>query len=219
MSYGVYSLETLKVLWTDLTGVAETTYERLLLQLPDARRDYATHYKLAEDRQRSIAAGALLQLAMDRAGVSDRKLVTGPQGKPLLDGAADFHFSLSHSGSIVLCAYGSSPMGADVEEPGRPLPKIVQRKCPPGEWQWLQAQPDLNAAFFRLWVLKEAYVKALGTGLTLGLDQYEIQFSDTVRVSRNGCVEPWIFHEASLNSYPAVVCCKASTCDWEQVRF
>lgn len=209
----------LKVLWADLTGLTEAYYAQLLGQLPIARRERAIQYKQIDDRHRSIAAGVLLQLAMDQAGIANevRRITLGPQGKPMLH-AADFHFSISHSGSIVLCAYGSSPMGADVEEPGRAHPRIVERKCPPGEWQWLQAQPDPDAAFFRLWVLKEAYVKAIGTGLTLGLNRYEISFGAQVQVLRDGSIEPWQFHETMLNGYPAAVCGTSPNCDWEEIR-
>lgn len=215
-------LETLKILWTDLRGASDEHLTQLLQRLPAQRQARAEGYKLVEDRRRSIAAGALLQLAMDRAGipVTARKTTKTEHGKPVLcgDWADRFHFSLSHSGDIVLCAFGVTPVGADVEQPGRALPKIVERKCPPGEWHWLQAQPDPAAAFFRLWVLKEAYVKAIGTGLTLGLDRYEIRFDEPIRVLRDGVIEPWQFYEHMLHGYPAAVCAaEALDCIWEEI--
>ncbi len=213
-------METLNAVWIDLNTIAETQYPHLAQILPAARRAHACRYRQDADRQRSLAAGALLQYALDQAGVprSNRTLAFIGNGKPILAPDTGFHFSLSHSGPVALCAYGPAPLGADVEKPDRPALRVVQRKCPPGEWAWLQAQPDPEAAFFRLWVLKEAYVKALGTGLALGLDRYEICFGTQVTVLRSGRVEPWTFHEAVLAGCPAALCSAAAfPCCWHQV--
>lgn len=210
-------METLKVLWLDLNGLSETQYSQFAQQLPADRLARAAHYRHPADRHRSLAAGILLQHAMNLAHIpaQERILSIGSHGKPELSGRTDFQFSLSHSGPIALCAFGSVPLGADVEVPERPALQIVERKCPPGEWAWLQTQPDPQAAFFRLWVLKEAYVKALGTGLTLGLKQYELHFDETVSVWQNQQRQPWYFYETRLGGCPAALCAAAALpCQW-----
>ena len=205
------------VLWTDLRGADAALAGRLARALP-ARRERAAQLRQPADRLRSLAAGALLQQAMDRAGLPDeaRELTVSPLGQPLLARTdTPFHFCLSHSGDIALCAYSCAPLGADVEEPRHPALQIAARKFASGESRWVFAQPDPEAAFFRLWVLKESYVKALGVGLSLPLRDYEMRFGAAVQVFREGRAEPWAFHEARPGGYPAAVCAAPdSRCRW-----
>ena len=215
---GVEILTEVTVLWTDLRGADAALAGRLAARALPARRERAAQLRQPADRLRSLAAGALLQQAMNRAGLPGeaRALTVSPLGQPLLARTdTPFHFSLSHSGDIALCAYSCAPLGADVEEPRHPALQIAARKFASGESRWVFAQPDPEAAFFRLWVLKESYVKALGVGLSLPLRDYEMRFGAAVQVFREGRAEPWAFHEARPGGYPAAVCAASdSRCRW-----
>ncbi len=75
-------------------------------------------------------------------------------GKPFFPDHPDLCFSLSHSGSLVLCAIGSLPCGADVQEP-RILSERVLRRCfDPRELS--ETDP------ITLWCLKESFIKMNG---------------------------------------------------------
>lgn len=123
-------------------------------------------------RRRFVAArGGLRELLADHLGVGARALaiVEGPHGKPELRGGP--FFSLSHSGDLALCAVSATRVvGVDVEEL-RPVPgaeEIAHRWFTPGEWSEFRSAPggELERAFFRVWTRKEAYLKALGIGLS-----------------------------------------------------
>lgn len=93
---------------------------------------------------------------------------SGPAGKPALQPPAPCHFNLSHSGDAIAVAVAGQPVGLDIES-HRVLSDglaIAQRVFHPRERLWLQAQPDFTAAFYRLWTLKEALLKATGEGFT-----------------------------------------------------
>ena len=100
------------------------------------------------------------------------KLAYGSSGKPRLcgsDASAGLHFSLSHSGQHALYAFSGSLVGVDLERlrSVRDEAKLAARFFAPEEARWLQclAVSERRAAFLSLWTLREAYVKALGTGL------------------------------------------------------
>lgn len=92
-------------------------------------------------------------------------------GKPFFQGFPGRYFNLSHSGAWVVCALSDHPVGVDLQA-HRQVPVRVARHFTPGEQGWLETQPD--AAFFDLWVKKEAYLKAVGTGLTRRLDSFSV---------------------------------------------
>ncbi|QHA09386.1 4'-phosphopantetheinyl transferase superfamily protein [Streptomyces broussonetiae] len=108
-----------------------------------------------------VRAGALPLMREPCAGCG------GPHGRPALRGSA-VHFSLSHSGDLVLVALAPAPVGIDVE--GLATAQAVlgaQSALHPAEAQELARLPahERSASFTRAWVRKEAYLKGLGTGL------------------------------------------------------
>lgn len=110
------------------------------------------------------------------------RFASGPHGKPALaDG--DASFNLSHSASWAVITIGSpawgDELGIDVEEvnPARRLDRLARRFFAAEEYElYQQAQPDERVVlFYRLWTLKEAYVKALGTGLTYSSRRFALE--------------------------------------------
>ena len=70
------------------------------------------------------------------------------------------------------------PVGVDVErvKPGRAVERIARRRFAPAEAAALARRDDRDraAAFHRCWTGKEAYVKGLGAGLSLGLATFSV---------------------------------------------
>jgi len=110
----------------------------------------------------------------------------GPHGKPSLPPAIDsaIQFNLTHSHDLALVAIAlQHPVGIDLEQI-RVMPdvkQLAQRFFTAREHQVLCAlpHPDQQAVFFRYWTCKEAYLKAIGSGLTHELNQIEIDLSGT----------------------------------------
>ncbi|MFJ3669672.1 4'-phosphopantetheinyl transferase family protein [Streptomyces sp. NPDC090106] len=91
----------------------------------------------------------------------------GPHGRPVLR-TPGVHFSLSHSGGLVLVALAPAPVGVDVEELATVKVMLsAQAALHPAEADELARLPAYGrpAAFTRAWVRKEGYLKGLGTGL------------------------------------------------------
>jgi 4'-phosphopantetheinyl transferase len=104
-------------------------------------------------------------------------------GKPVLaDPAANphLHFNLSHSQGVVVCAVAQGrQVGIDVENGRREVEylDLAERYFAAAEVAHLRRlhPADLQAAFFAIWTLKEAFVKAIGQGLTFPLDSFAFE--------------------------------------------
>jgi len=101
-------------------------------------------------------------------------------GKPFLvdAGPEDLQFNLSHSGSVVTVALAlKRRVGVDVERI-RPLPDLdavaEDHFAPPERALLAEAsEPDRLRAFFTGWTRKEAYIKAIGMGLSVPLNTFD----------------------------------------------
>ncbi len=99
----------------------------------------------------------------------------GPQGKPALaDGPA---FNLSHADDLAcLAVHDDLALGTDIEAFRVVEDGIADRFFSPSEIAALNAMPkaDHEAGFFRCWTRKEAVIKALGGGLSIPLDAFDV---------------------------------------------
>lgn len=87
------------------------------------------------------------------------------KGKPWFPARPDLHFSLSHSGSLSLCALGEGEVGCDVElvrPRKKSLPAYVLSE---GQLGWFEGRGSRWEDFYALWTLKEARGKCTGEGL------------------------------------------------------
>ena len=139
--------------------------------LPEWRRRKCDAFRFAADRRRSVAAWLLLRQMLAERGLDADSLPVGENefGKPAFDPELGVHFSLSHAGERVMAAVSDRPVGCDVERIA-PFDEAVARECLTDEElaRIERASPgsDRDRAFIRLWVRKEAYVKALGRGFS-----------------------------------------------------
>jgi 4'-phosphopantetheinyl transferase len=110
--------------------------------------------------------------------------VYGSHGKPSLTEPAGgaLSFNVSHSGELALLAFSRrGEIGVDIEEI-RPIPDgedIAARFFSAAEVARFRgiAPQAREAAFFRCWTRKEAYVKAVGEGLARPLDAFDVTFA------------------------------------------
>jgi 4'-phosphopantetheinyl transferase len=106
-------------------------------------------------------------------------------GKPVLHTPiADprLHFNLSHSHGAIACAVAlGRQVGVDVEYAARQVEflELAERYFAPAEIAHLRGLTGdaRQAAFFAIWTLKEAFVKAIGHGLTYPLDSFAFELT------------------------------------------
>lgn len=148
-------------------------------------RERAEKFRYAEHRQHYIVARASLRrLLAERLHLAPQavEFVETEYGKPRLSpvhGSADVEFNLSHSGTLALFAFTSGrAVGVDVELI-REVPDaddLAERFFSPTETASLKALPldRRSLAFLACWTRKEAFIKALGLGLSCPLDAFDV---------------------------------------------
>ena len=132
------------------------------------------YYRAAHALQRWVLATHLDQRPEALA------FTTIANGKPVLVGIPNLHFNLSRGGSVGLVAVAGLPIGTDVETK-RDVPELVaiaRRYFAPAELEFLTKAFDQATTFLRLWVAKEAVLKALGVGLGHGLSNFAIALNE-----------------------------------------
>ena len=106
--------------------------------------------------------------------------------------------------AVSVCA-----VGADIEPAAADPPADTRLILTPAERHWLAGQRE-PAAFYRLWTGKESVVKAIGTGLQLPLNAFEVlPVSDGVH---RICGAEWLLRWTELDGH--VICTAADPADW-----
>lgn len=171
------------VYWTAVPGQGDVS--KIIPRLDQDERARAERFHFREDRHAFVTAHGLLRHALDQIA-GDRLAKEGtwrfrdlPGGKPVIVGARGGapHCSLSHTRPMVAAAVSwAGPLGVDIET----MTRAVRRENVAG----LAFSPEEQAllgglgeeawteAFFTLWTLKEAAVKATGQGLSADLQGF-----------------------------------------------
>src|SRR4051794_817499 len=163
---------------------------RLADSLPRQELVHAERLHTTKDRQRAIVAraalGRILAAELDRPATSLR-FVAGSHGKPRLADASGVQFNLSHSHDLCLIAVGRDvPIGIDVELacPIADFDGVAGEFMTARERARMANAADPLAAFYRAWTRKEAYVKAIGAGLSVPPQEIELADSQKPEFSK-----------------------------------
>lgn len=169
---------------TDLDLGAESIGQ-LRRSLSDEERDIAAKFHFAVDRGRYIAAHGFLRAVLSRylpLAPADIAYAPDSYGKPGLRGssaASNLSFNLAHSQALAACALAvNRAVGVDIERCQfiEDLETVARHTFAPAEYAALLVLPEARRqrAFYACWTRKEAYVKAVGRGLSLSLKTFTV---------------------------------------------
>ncbi|MES1213854.1 MAG: 4'-phosphopantetheinyl transferase superfamily protein [Singulisphaera sp.] len=162
-------------------------FERCSATLSDDERARAARFHFERDRQKYIAArGALRRLLGKYLDQEPAAIVFhyGARGKPQINQTSppggSLEFNVSHRGAFALYAFvRQREVGIDIAQ----LRNVVEARTSarhhftPAEARLLdraKTEPAAQECFFRLWTRKEAVIKAVGTGLSMPLDEFDV---------------------------------------------
>ena len=121
-------------------------------------------------------------------GVESYRIEQESQGKPWLPSHPEICFNISHSNNLAVCAVGQVPLGIDIERI-RPFNDNLLRKVLSAHEQELfeekMSQDERQTLFFKLWTLKESFVKADGCGIRIPLGKISFSFGQDGQIRCN----------------------------------
>lgn len=196
----------------DRINADEDGHLEQLLSAEESER--AARFRFARDRRVYVAAHAICRGLLSYCCGGDPlgwRFSIGDHGKPEVmtaSGSPRLRVNLSHTrGFSAVALTQDHDIGIDVERLQRDAPteKLAERVLAKCERQRLQAAPvtEQVAVFLRFWTLKEAYVKAVGRGLSQPLDAFSFDLETLRIVFAEGAAEDpahWHFEQSRIGS-------------------
>ena len=215
--YIFFVLETTRIYIADVSILKDASvFESFLKKVPEYRQKKAMSFKFDKGKMQSLGVGLFLLFSCKEAGFdgADEHIAYGENGKPFLVDFPDVHFNLSHSGERVMAVISPFEVGCDVEIIKGDRGRLAERFFKPEESAWLKHFETLEAqseAFYRLWTLKECYMKVTGRGLSLMPDMFALNVDENENISlyHDGERPEYAFREIDLrDGYRYAYCIK-----------
>lgn len=182
----------------------------LIENFPADRKQKIEKCLQAKGRKQSMGAGLLLEQVLKQYGRNISEIVYGENGKPEIDG---FYFNLSHAKDYVICAVSDSPVGCDIETIKEAPLRIAERYFSEREKEQINrmhTMEEKSDLFYRMWTVKESYLKMTGEGLQVPLGVVEIILGDKIQIFRDGKLEDCMVKEYVIPGYKLSVCSMGS---------
>lgn len=168
----------------DISALCDPAEDKSKISLLPARRqNKILKYKLEDDRKRSLAAGLIMNKILIDNNISANSIYYGSNGKPYAEG---IFFNAAHSGNYAFGVSSDSEIGCDVEIIKQAHLDIAKRFFTAQEYIYISDSENKDNIFFKLWTIKESYIKFTGEGLRTPLNSFEIQISsDNISIIEN----------------------------------
>jgi len=177
----------------------------VLQQLPFTTQEKILRFKNWQDAQRSLLGNMLLLKALHLLGVTNYSLADVKYTnykKPYFDEGPSFN--ISHSGAYVVCAISKvDNLGIDIEEVKSIDLRDMQSHFSPQEWLEIMQSENSTRTFYKHWTQKEAFLKAVGLGLSYSPEK--VNFSDNSIVWQD---KNWYCQDVVLDT---AYCCHVVT--------
>jgi 4'-phosphopantetheinyl transferase len=177
----------------------------ILSGIPKWRKEKILKYLLPCDRKLSLGAWRLLEKALELNGNSAKNVTIGNNGKLKCN---NLNFNLSHSADMVLCAVGDVPIGCDIEKVVDAPFEVAEHYFKAKECQYIAdgcSDNEKCRRFFRLWTMKESYLKMTGEGMSLSPQRIEVDLN-TLTIFRDAVPQSCKLQNFSLDNYEISIC-------------
>jgi len=142
--------------------------EAALEDVSPQRREQALKFKYEQGQRLCVLAYRLLKQGLrEEYGITENPVFEyNAHGKPAIAGHPEICFNLSHCKEAAACVISDAPVGIDVESIRSYKDSLAQYTMNDEELQCIQKAANPAVAFIRLWTMKEAALKLIGTGIS-----------------------------------------------------
>ena len=142
--------------------------EAALEDISVQRREQALKFKFELGQRLCVLAYRLLKQGLrEEYGIVGNPIFEyNEHGKPSIVGHPEIHFNLSHCKEAVVCVVSDQPVGVDVESIREYRESLVRYTMNDEEIREIESAEDPASTFIRLWTMKEATLKLIGTGIS-----------------------------------------------------
>ena len=146
----------------------EFDLEAALKEISEQRREQALKFKYELGQRLCVLAYQLLKQGLrEEYGITENPIFEyNEHGKPSIVGHPEIYFNLSHCKYAAVCAINDQPVGIDVESIREYKDGLVRYTMNDEEILEIESAENPASAFIRLWTMKEATMKLIGTGIS-----------------------------------------------------
>ena len=164
--------------------------KELINCVSEERKNKIKSFKFTEDSNRALIAALISRYAVIKeTGLKNDELVfdKNDYGKPFLSNITNenTYFNLSHSGNYVVCLIDKNECGVDVEKQHERYIDIASSSFHEEDVKEINKcvnKEEKIKMFFKIWTIKEAYLKKLGVGLSKNMNSFYVRFNDNIQV-------------------------------------
>lgn len=197
----------------------EKLFSEYFLKMSDYRKAKINKMKMQKDKNLSLGVGILINEYLKAFNLKEKDMVYEEKcnGKPYFKNLPEVFFNASHSGECAVCSFSDDEIGCDIEKSDSVNLEIAKRFFAQSEYNYIlsaKAEAKKSETFFRLWTLKESYLKHSGKGLPGGLQSFEIMFDNSffngIALKENEKYQKIYFKEYKYSDFFISVCSKNS---------
>jgi len=187
----------------NLKTLDSSQVDKLYSNCPEKFKQEVSRFRLEEDRLHRLIAREIVQSHFQNLDInlSIDSWLRSANGKPFLKKGP--FFNISHSGNYVVVAFNqSAEIGIDIEHKIELDIEPLTFFLHPTEIEFIKNATNKVEAFYYVWTRKEAYLKALGTGIIEGISHTSVL--DDILINKE---TSWILKTLEIDSeYSATVC-------------
>ena len=196
---------------------SDNVFEYRLSQVSECRRKKVERLQLRKSKNLCLGAGLLINEGLSLFGLSEKDalLSFGENGKPYFSSHRNIFFNISHSGNMAACVFSDKEIGLDIEKVDVPDFKVAEKYFTENEKKYIQHHPSpvlRNQAFYKIWTLKESFVKATGKGLSVPFYDFEITVDKNISISQTFTDKKYYFKVFEIDGLIVSVCSENKAC-------
>ncbi len=216
-------------LFNNPAEIDKKTHDFYFANLSQPEQQKYHRFYFEKDRRLYLVSHAMLRLVLANylnCSTQSLRFVENNYGKPALKNYPGFRFNLSHSKNavaLIVSHMDQLDLGVDIEcsyDRGQ-VPDVAAHYFSKDESSLLLMEPKEQQIdlFFKLWTLKEAYIKAIGKGLSIDLGGFSFSsLEQGIKVSHYSCEEEkkyWGFYYTKpFDSYHLAIAIRSGLSDF-----